>query len=108
MIELISNNNFNEKINSNEVVIVDFFAAWCGPCKLLSPIIDKIASNRSDVLFFKLNVDEQDPKLDNVARKNNVLSLPTVVIYKNGKELDRFVGFLPEQEIVKFINKAVK
>lgn len=106
MIKEINNKNFAEEIKSHKNVLVDFFATWCGPCKLLGPVLDKISEKASDLKMLKINVEgETSEGFENAARLNNVSSLPTVVFYKDGVEVDRFVGFMPEAEILNFIEK---
>ena len=76
--------------------MIDFYADWCGPCKALSPVIDEIALERMDITVGKVNVDtERD-----LAEKYKVRSIPTMVIFKGGKEIERMVGFLPKEEIL--------
>ena len=86
--------NFNEII-SKDLVLVDFFANWCGPCKMLSPILENLASSREEIKIVKVDVDEC-PAL---ARTYGVMSIPTLLIFKNGKLLESRTGFMPESEI---------
>ena len=86
----------NEVINSNEIVLVDFYADWCGPCKMMSPIIDEIAEeNWKNVKVGKVNVDESQ----NLAVKYNVMSIPTIAIFKNGQISTSFVGVTNKEKI---------
>ena len=85
----ISDNDFNDIIASNKLVVVDFFATWCGPCRALSPYIDELATNHHHILFAKANIDETQV----IANELDVKSLPCVVIFENGKEINRVVGF---------------
>ncbi|MDR1235076.1 MAG: thioredoxin [Mycoplasmataceae bacterium] len=82
-------------------VLVDFYAVWCGPCKMLSPIIEKISLKFNDIIFAKVDVDQ----LSEVAQMFLVQSIPTIYLFKDGKPLGHFTGFLPESEFVNFINK---
>lgn len=92
----ITNENFNSLINDEKTTLVDFYAEWCGPCKALSPVIDEIASETKDMNVGKVNVDlERD-----LALKFGVRSIPTMIVFRNGKEINRLVGFLPKEEIL--------
>ena len=86
-------NNFDEIIQ--ERVLVDFYANWCGPCKMLSPILEKL----DGIKVLKVNVDE-NPEL---ARKYGVMSIPCLILFEKGKELKRNVGFIPEEKLKEFI-----
>ncbi len=92
----ITENNFEEEVlNSEKTVLIDFYADWCGPCKMQSPIVDKIAEERSDIKVGKINIDE-NPEL---AEKYDVMSIPTLVIIKNGQVANQFVGLTSKHEI---------
>ena len=80
---------FNAIITSNKLVVVDFFATWCVPCRALSPYIDELATNRHHILFAKANIEETPA----IANELDVKSLPCVIIFENGKEINRVVGF---------------
>lgn len=93
----ITNENFEQEvIKSDKPVIVDFWAAWCGPCKMLSPVVDQLAEELEGVKVGKINIDEQME----LAEKFNVSSIPCVVAFKNGKEVGRSVGLAPKQKLV--------
>lgn len=97
----ITSNNFNEEVlNSDKVAIVDFYADWCGPCKMMSPIIDNIAEENENIKVGKLNVDEAG----DIAANYNVMSIPTIIIFKNGKENKRFVGVTNKDNILNELN----
>ena len=97
----ITSNNFNEEvINSGKTTIVDFYADWCGPCKMMSPVIDSIAEEVSSIKVGKLNVDEAQ----DIAASYNVMSIPTIIIFKNGKESKRFVGVTNKENILNSLN----
>lgn len=92
--------NFNDLINK-DIVLVDFFANWCGPCRMLSPIIDEIAEDRNDFDIVKVDVD-QNP---NLAQQYGVMSIPTLMIFKKGKVVDIKNGFIPKEMLVDWINE---
>lgn len=92
--------NFDSFI-SDGIVVVDFWAAWCGPCKMLSPILDDVADRLSEVKFGKVNVDNA-PEL---ARKFQIMSIPNVCIFKDGELVDRVIGLCDEDELISTIQK---
>lgn len=97
MIEVVNNDNFNSQVEAYDgVVIVDFFATWCGPCKMLAPVFEQL-SNEMDgsVKFVKVDIDQS---LD-IARKYNISSVPTMIIFKDGNPVDTLVGFVPKESI---------
>lgn len=93
----INLSNFNEEItNTDKLVLVDFFATWCGPCKMLSPIISEISSEFSDSInVCKVNIDENR----DLALKYNIMSVPTLIFFKNGKIVKSSVGFCPKSKL---------
>ena len=97
-VNVFNGENFeNEVLKANETVLVDFYADWCGPCKMMSPIIDSIAEeNLENVKVGKINVDENGE----LAEKYNVMSIPTIIVFKNGMPVKGFVGVTGKQEIV--------
>ena len=95
--------NFNEEvINNKGVTIVDFWAPWCGPCKMFGPIFESVKDNHSDIKFCKLNVDED---VDNVSKDFGVMSIPTIVAFKDGKEVKRNTGFMNEDDLNDFLEE---
>lgn len=93
----INKNNFrNEVLDSEKPVLLDFWASWCGPCRMVSPILDEIAAERSDIKVGKVNVDEQ-PEL---AAQFGVMSIPTLVVMKGGKVANQMVGARPKGQIL--------
>ena len=96
----VNDNNFEEEVlKSNIPVLVDFYADWCGPCKMLSPTVDEVASENDDIKVVKINVDESQE----VAIKYQIMSIPTLVVIKNGKEVNRSVGVIDKEEILSMI-----
>ena len=102
MIEKIYEEDFEARVLKSEVpVVVDFFADWCGPCKMLAPIIEQLAENNDDVEFFKVNIDE-NPQL---ADDYDIMSIPNVVMFKDGDVADRVVGLRTAEQMQEFINE---
>lgn len=81
--------------------LVDFYADWCGPCRMLSPVIEKVAAEVKTVKFIKVNVEDMQA----VVEKMGISSIPTLILYKNGKEVDRFVGVKDAEFIKRFVSK---
>ena len=97
MLKKLNNQNFdNEVLNNNGVALVDFYADWCGPCKMVAPIVNEIANERSDITVGKVNVDENN----SLAIKYGVVSIPTLIVFKDGKEQTRIVGYRPKEDIL--------
>lgn len=98
----IGDNNFNTEVLENKgVVLVDFFATWCGPCKMIAPIIDELEAEMGDVKFVKVDVDESPE----VATRYGIQSIPTLKVFKDGENVDTVVGFLPKEQIKALIEK---
>ncbi|XME01579.1 thioredoxin [Lachnospiraceae bacterium C1.1] len=100
---VITEANFEEEVlKSDKTVLVDFWASWCGPCKMLSPIVDEIAEENSSIKVGKVNVDEEG----DLAGKYNIMSIPTLLIFKDGKLVNQSVGVVPKQAILDMVSKA--
>ena len=96
----VNNQNFEEEVlKSQKPVLVDFYADWCGPCKMLSPVVDKVAEESEDIKVVKINVDEAQ----DLAMKYQVMSIPRLVVIKRGKEIKRSVGLVDKNEIMNMI-----
>ncbi|MDA9705659.1 thioredoxin [Acidimicrobiaceae bacterium] len=95
MVKEINAEEYSEIVNSSNPVVIDFHATWCGPCKVLSPILEELDDEIEGVEFVKLDVD-QHPQ---IAGQNQVMGVPTVVILKDGEVKDRFVGVQPKEVI---------
>lgn len=96
----ITKHNFeNEVIKSEQPVLIDFWASWCGPCKMLSPVVDELAQETTDAKICKVNVDDE-PEL---AQAFQVMSIPTLAVVKDGKVVETSVGFKPKETIKKML-----
>ena len=94
-VQKLNQNNFNNAI-ANGTALVDFYADWCGPCRMVSPIVDEIAEERSDITVGKVNVDDENA----LAMKYGVMSIPTLIVFKDGQEKTRIVGARPKAAIL--------
>ncbi len=94
MVKEIKENEFNEVIKEGKVV-VDCFAVWCGPCKMMGPILDQVSSENSDVKFYKLDVDNAN----DIAKEYEIMSIPTLLIFEDGKLKNKSVGLVGKDEI---------
>lgn len=93
--------DFNEDVlNFKGTCIVDFWAPWCGPCKMFGPIFEKTSKEYKNIKFLKVNVDENEE----ICKKYGVMSIPTTIVFKNGKEEKKNVGFMDENSLKKFID----
>jgi len=97
----ITEKNFEDEVlKSDKMVVLDFYADWCGPCKMQSPVIDKLAEERVDIKVGKINVDENQE----LAEKYGIMSIPTIIIIKNGNISNQFVGLTPKEKIEQCLN----
>lgn len=96
----VNGSNFeNEVLKCEKTVLIDFFADWCGPCKMVAPILNQIAEENSDIKVVKVNVDDAQ----DLAFEYGVMSIPTLVVIKNGKETNRMVGFGDKTQILNIL-----
>ena len=101
MAKIATNTSFDELLQSEKLVIVDFWATWCGPCRMLSPLLDEVEEEMADkITVVKVNVDDADE----IAMRFRIMSIPTLLFFKNGAMVDRSVGAMPKSALVEKIN----
>ena len=98
----LNDNNFDATIKEG-ISVIDFWAPWCGPCKMMAPVVDKLATNNPDLKVGKVDIDESPQ----IAQKYNVMSIPTIIIFKDGEPVDQTVGVVNEKALMTKIN-AIK
>lgn len=101
--QILSKEEFNN-IRNNGNVVVDFYADWCGPCKMLGPVLEGISENYPNVNFVKVNVDDNEE----LAAEFGIMSIPAVFMLKDGKTVNKFVGSLPERSIIEKLDESFK
>ena len=93
---------FDEILANNTSVVVDFYADWCGPCKMLAPVFEEVANEIEGVSFVKVNVDENIE----VAQRYGITTIPTLLAFKNGEKVEQSVGYVPKPNLVKFVSSV--
>ena len=98
---IATNTSFDSLLENEKLVIVDFWATWCGPCRMLSPLLDEVEAEMSDkITVVKVNVDDADE----IAMRYRIMSIPTLLFFKNGQVVDKTVGAMPKSTLVDKIN----
>ena len=95
----LNKNNYDEVIGGEKKVLIDFYADWCGPCRMLSPIVDEIANEREDVIVAKVNVDDEQE----LAQQFGVISIPTLAVMSGGKVINQSSGARPKADVLKML-----
>lgn len=104
MVKIINTEEFNELLKGDKPVVCDFFATWCGPCKMLAPVMDKLSEEYGDMAeFVKVDVDENMP----LSAKYGIMSIPLVAVFKGGELVDKSLGYMSKSEAQEFLDKVL-
>ena len=99
VLKISADNYKKEVLEESKKVLVDFYADWCGPCKMISPVVEAVAKEVDNVKFIKINVDEAQE----LAMEYNIMSIPTLIVIENGKEINRTVGLIDKSELIQML-----
>ncbi len=99
---ILNSSNFNSFLKENKYAVVDFWAEWCAPCKMMAPVIDELAKEYAgEIVFGKINTDEAQ----NIANRYAITAIPTLIFFRDGKPVDKLVGAVPKGEILRWIRR---
>lgn len=98
MLKELSNEVFNDEIKDG-LVLIDFYAVWCGPCKMMHPVIEEVSKSNPDLKIIKVDVDKHEA----IAREYGVMSIPTLILFKDGNVLEKHIGFMPKEQLENII-----
>ena len=99
MLKHLTNENFNDEIKTG-MVLVDFYADWCGPCRMVGPIIEEISNEVPNLKVIKINVDERE----DIAKEYGVMSIPTIILFRDGQIDKKQIGFVPKEVLLRWFN----
>lgn len=99
MLKYLKNEDFNEEIKDG-LVLVDFYADWCGPCRMISPIVEELSNEIKDLKVIKINVDERE----DVAKMYGIMSIPTLILFRDGQMEKKQLGFVPKEVLIRWFN----
>ena len=100
--KVINEQEFEKAINSKKLVVIDFSASWCMPCRMLKPIMERVETKVKDVNFYNVDIDESEE----VAKRYRIFSVPTLVAFRDGKKVDSMVGLNSNDDIIDFVNRC--
>jgi thioredoxin 1 len=103
MVKELTEQDFNDTINQSKPTIVDFWASWCGPCKMMAPVFEELSHDYKDAEFAKVSTETER----SIASQNNITGIPCIIIFKDGKEVDRIVGFKPKDQLKQEIDNIL-